>query len=47
MTHFAKVSLEERDMIPYVMQPSPINSIKIKIYQNRVIHYLVIKNRDE
>ena len=30
MTHFAEVSPEERDMIPYVMQPSPTNSIKIK-----------------
>ena len=32
----------------YVMQPSPINSIKIvEIYQTRVMHTLTMKNRDE
>ena len=48
MTHFIEVSLEERAVIPDVMQPSPKNSIKIaKIYQNRVVHALIIKNIDE
>ena len=41
MTHFAEASPEERALIPNVMQPSPINSIKIEeIDQNRLIHAL-------
>ena len=39
MTHFVEASLDERDLIPNVMKPSPRNSIKIEEIDNkRVIH---------
>ena len=45
MTRFAEASLEERALIPNVMQASPRNSIKReKIDKKRVIHALIIKN---
>ena len=48
MTHFAKASLEERALIPNVMQPSPINSIRIEeIDKKRVSHALKMNNRDK
>ena len=48
MACFAEANHEERDMIPNVMQPSPINRIKIeKLYQKRVIHTLQMNNRDK
>ena len=48
MTRFAEVSPEERALIPNVMQPSPRNSIKrVEIEKKRVIHTLIMNNRDE
>ena len=48
MIHFTEVSLEERALIPNVMQPSPKNNIKItEIEQNRVIHALIMNNIDK
>ena len=48
MTRFAEASPEERALIPNVMQPSPINNIKIaEIDQKRVIHALIMKNIDK
>ena len=48
MNCFAEVSPEERTLIPNVMQPSPINSIKnAEIENKRVIHALRINNRDK
>ena len=41
MTRFAKASVEERALIPNVMQGSPRNSIKREeINKKRVIHAL-------
>ena len=48
MTHFAESNLGERDLIPNVMQPSPINNIKrAEIDNKRVIHTLIMNNRDK
>ena len=48
MTRFAEAILEERTMIPNVMQESLWNSIKREeIYKNRVIHALIINERDK
>ena len=48
MTHFVEAIIEERDLIPNVMQPSPRNSIKrVEIEKKRVIHTLIMNNRDE
>ena len=48
MTHFAEASPEERAMIPNVMQPSPINSIKwAEIDNKRVIQALKMNNKDK
>ena len=46
MSRFAEASPEERDLIPNVMQPSPINSIKrVEIENKRVIHALIMNNK--
>ena len=48
MTSSVKSNLEETALVPNVMQPSPINNIKIvEIYQNRVIHNLIMNNIDK
>ena len=48
MTNFAEASLEERALIPNVMQPSPKYSIKrVEIENKRVIHALTINNIDK
>ena len=48
MTLFAEASPEERDMIPNVMQPSPINSIKREqMGRKRVMDALIMNNRDK
>ena len=48
MTRFAEASPEERSLTPNVMQPSPINSIKIEeLEKKNVIHALIINNIDE
>ena len=48
MTRFVESSPEERAMIPNIMQPSPINNIKIEeIDQKRAIHALIMNNRDK
>ena len=48
MTPFEKVSPKERALMSNVMQPSPRNSIKREeIDKNRVIHALIMKNRDK
>ena len=47
MTCFVEANPEERALIPNVMQRSPRNNIKIvEIDQNRVIHALLMNNRD-
>ena len=48
MTRFPEANPEERAPIPNVMQPNPRNSIKrVEIDQNKVIHDLIMKNKDE
>ena len=46
MTRFAKASVEERALIPNVMQPSTKNGIKrVEMENKRVIHALIINTR--
>ena len=48
MTCFANANPERRALIPNVMQPSPINSIKREEIDNkRVIHTLDMNNKDK
>ena len=48
MTCFAEASPEERALIPNVMQPSPIYSIKrAEIDNKRVIHTKKMNRRDK
>ena len=48
MTCFVNANLEERAQVPNVMQPSPINNIKIEgIYQNKVINALIMNKKDK
>ena len=46
MTRFEEISLEERAVIPNIMQPSPKNSIKrVEIDNKRLIHALKMNNK--
>ena len=48
MARFEENNEEERALIPNVMLPIPRNSIKIiEIDWNKVIHDLIMNNRDE
>ena len=48
MPCFAEASLEERALIPNVMQPSPRNNMKIaETNQKRVFHVLIFNNMDK
>ena len=46
MTSSVKSNLEETALVPNVMQPSPINNIKIvEIDQKRVIHTVIMNKK--
>ena len=46
ITFFAETSPKERDLIPNVMKPSPINGIKrAQIDKKRVIHSLIVNKK--
>ena len=46
MTRFEEINLEERALIPNIMQPSPKNSIKIvEIDEKKVFHALMMKKK--